>query len=93
MRFTCSRISSGFGLVGWGLGFTQAQAIRLTRLDERQRSMRVPKEFAIIFYGLAVGLGFFWVMGFAIGYPNPFVPVIPFALAVFCLWVGWKSEQ
>lgn len=55
--------------------------------------MRVSKEFAIIFYGLAVGLGFFWLMGFAIGYPNLFVPVIPFALAVFCLWVGWKSEQ
>lgn len=55
--------------------------------------MRVPKEFAIILYGLSVGLGFVWIMGFAIGYPNPFVPVIPFALAVFCLWVGWKSEQ
>lgn len=55
--------------------------------------MRVPKEFAIIFYGLAVGLGFVWIMGFAVGYPNLFVPVIPFALAVFCLIIGRKSDQ
>lgn len=55
--------------------------------------MRVPKEFAIILYGLSVGLGFMWLFGFAIGYSNPFAPVILFSLAVLCLWVGWKSEQ
>jgi apolipoprotein N-acyltransferase len=64
-----------------------------TRLNERRPSVRVPSEFAIIFYGLAVGFGFVWLMGFAIGYPNLFLPVIPFALAVLSLWVGWKSEQ
>jgi apolipoprotein N-acyltransferase len=93
VRSIYSRIGSGFGLVELGLGFTQPQAIRLTRLGEKQKSMRVRSEVATIFYGLAVGLGFFWIMGFAIGYPNPFVPVIPFALAVLSLWVGWKLEQ
>jgi hypothetical protein len=73
--------------------FFSIQTMRLTRLDERLQSVRVPKEFAIIFYGLAVGFGFGWLMGFAIGYPNLFVPVIPFALAVFCLWVGLKLER
>jgi hypothetical protein len=93
VRFICSRRSFGWALAELLLGFSRAQVMRLTRLKGERQSMRVPKEFAIIFYGLAVGLGFFWIMGFAIGYPNPFVPVIPFALAVSCLWVGWKLEQ
>lgn len=74
-------------------GFFRLLVIRLTRLRERLQSVRVPKEFAIIFYGLAVGLGFVWLMGFAVGYPNLFVPVIPFALAVFCVWLAWRSEH
>lgn len=55
--------------------------------------MRVPKEFAIILYGLAVGFGFFWLMGFAIGYPNPFVPLVPFGLGVGSLVVAWRSDH
>jgi hypothetical protein len=55
--------------------------------------MRVRPEFAIIFYGLAVGLGFFWLMGFAVGYPNGFAPFVPFALAVSAWVVGWRSEN
>jgi hypothetical protein len=43
-------------------------------------------EFDIIWRGLATGLGFVWVMGFAIGYQDPITPWVLFVAAVACLW-------
>jgi hypothetical protein len=48
------------------------------------------REFAIIAYGLATGLGFVWLLGFAVGYQDPFTPFILFSLMVGALRLGWK---
>lgn len=50
------------------------------------------KEFDIIFYALAVGLGFVWLFGFAVGYPNGYLPFVLAGLAVASLVVGWRSR-
>lgn len=50
------------------------------------------KEFDIIFYALAVGLGFVWLFGFAVGYPNGYLPFVIAGLAVASFVVGWRSR-
>ena len=45
-------------------------------------------EVAIIWRGLAVGLGFIFIMGFAIGYPNSIVPGLLLLAAIGCLWMS-----
>lgn len=50
------------------------------------------REFAIIAYGLAVGFGFVWLLGFAVGYKDPITPFVLFGLAVASLWVARKWE-
>lgn len=50
------------------------------------------KEFDIVFYALAMGFGFVWLFGFAVGYPNALVPFVLFALAVASFVLGWRSR-
>lgn len=50
-------------------------------------------EFSIIWRGLAVGLGFMWLMGFAIGYRNSIDPWILLLAAIGCLVVAKWLEK
>jgi hypothetical protein len=46
------------------------------------------RELSELLKALGMGVGFVWLFGFAIGYPNDFVP-----WALFVVWVGlmWAS--
>jgi hypothetical protein len=45
-------------------------------------------EFAIIWRGLAVGLGFVFIMGFAIGYRDGLTPWFLLGAATVCWWLS-----
>ena len=44
----------------------------------------------VLFKGLAGGLGFVWLLGFAIGYKDPATPWVIATLAGVCLYVSFK---
>jgi hypothetical protein len=43
--------------------------------------------------GVALGLGFVWLLGFAVGYQNGFAPFGLAGLCVACLWVAQKISK
>jgi hypothetical protein len=43
--------------------------------------------------GVALGLGFVWLFGFAVGYQNGFVPFGLAVLSVGCLWLAQKISK
>jgi heme/copper-type cytochrome/quinol oxidase subunit 3 len=45
-------------------------------------------EFAIIWRGISIGLGFMFVMGFAIGYDNAIAPGLLLLAALGSLWLS-----
>lgn len=54
--------------------------------------MRAYKEFAIVAYGLAGGLGFVWLFSFAVG-NSPVAGWVSFVLASGFAWLGWKLDK
>lgn len=55
--------------------------------------MKAYREFAVVAYGLAVGVGFVWLFGFAVGGAPAIVEFLLFALAVGFTWLGWKLDH
>lgn len=55
--------------------------------------MKASKDLAVVVYGLAGGIGFVWLFGFAVGYPNPLVAWLLAGAWVGCLWLGSKIQK
>lgn len=48
------------------------------------------RELSELLKALGMGVGFVWLFGFAIGYPNDFVPWALFAVWVGLMWASFK---
>jgi len=48
------------------------------------------RELSELLKALGGGVGFVWLFGFAIGYPNDFVPWALFAVWVGLMWASFK---
>lgn len=47
----------------------------------------------VLMRGVALGFGFVWLLGFAVGYQNGFVPFWLAGMSVGCLWIAKKIGE